>query len=431
MDRSIREGSGLAAWRDMLRASATSRRGVARIALVLSAGLGFAAAQVVAGDAPVSRAEPPRAEQAAQLIGDPVPVGGDVVRAPQWIVVARDRRSFRLEPSGAPFAPWGVNYDHDEQGRLIEDYWESEWEKVEEDFGEIRRLGANTVRIHLQLGRFLEAPERPNQPALERLRRLVELAERLGLYVDVTGLGCYHKKDVPDWYDRLDEPRRWAAQARFWEAVAERLADRPGVFCYDLMNEPVVPGDGPPRDDWLGPPFAGKHFVQFVALATNHRERPEIARRWIEQLVVAVRRHDRRRLITVGLVPWSLDRPGLTSGFVPSRVAGPLDFVAVHLYPQTGKLDEAIETLRAFDVGKPVVIEETFPLECSGEELERFLERSRATTAGWIGFYWGKTRAECRTCGDLADALMADWLERFERLGPRFAVPTRRESPIP
>ena len=31
-------------------------------------------------------------------------------------------------------------------------------------------------------------------------------------------------------------------QARFWQAVAARCAASPAVFCYDLMNEPVVPG---------------------------------------------------------------------------------------------------------------------------------------------------------------------------------------------
>ena len=28
---------------------------------------------------------------------------------------------------------------------------------------------------------------------------------RHGLYLDLTGLGCYHKKDVPAWYDKLAE----------------------------------------------------------------------------------------------------------------------------------------------------------------------------------------------------------------------------------
>ena len=158
----------------------------------------------------------------------------------EWVRVAPDRRSFILESSGRRFTPWGFNYDHDEQGRLIEDYWEKEWPKVEQDFREMKDLGANVVRVHLQLGKFMKDAGRPDETSLERLGRLLELAERLGLYLDLTGLGCYHKKDVPAWYDAMTEPDRWAVQSRFWEAVARRCAGSPAVFCYDLMNEPVV-----------------------------------------------------------------------------------------------------------------------------------------------------------------------------------------------
>ena len=92
----------------------------------------------------------------------------------------------------------------------------------------------------------------------------------------------------------------------------------------------------------------------------------------------------------MGLVDWSLDRPGLTSGLVPEKVADDLDFVSVHLYPQLGKVKEALDTLAGFAVGKPVLIEETFPLVCSPMELEEFIEGSKKHAAGWIGFYWGK-----------------------------------------
>src|SRR5262249_3552150 len=126
-----------------------------------------------------------------------------------WVAVSKDRKGFVLDPSGRPFVPWGLNYDHDDQGRLIEDYWEKEWDKVEAHFAQMRKLGANVVRIHLQVGKFMDAPDTPNGKALDRLGKLLELAERLRLYLDLTGLGCYHKKDVPAWYDRLSEQERW------------------------------------------------------------------------------------------------------------------------------------------------------------------------------------------------------------------------------
>jgi hypothetical protein len=311
--------------------------------------------------------------------------------------------------------PWGFNYDHDEKGRLLEDYWEKEWPKVAQDFVEMRDLGANTVRIHLQVGRFLKSPDEPDHGSLGHLARLVSLAEETGLYLDLTGLGCYHKADVPAWYDALDETRRWEAQARFWETVAATCAKSPAIFCYDLMNEPVVPGGDRKPGDWLGPPFGGKHFVQFITLSQGNRARSDIARAWVERLVKAVRQHDRRGLVTVGLVDWSLERPGLTSGFVPDKVAQPLDFVAVHVYPKKGEVEKALETLRGFAIGKPVVIEETFPLLAPLPEFERFLKESEKVAAGWIGFYWGKTPAELRQANSLADALMLGWLELFEK----------------
>jgi hypothetical protein len=196
-----------------------------------------------------------------------------------WVQVAKDRKGFVLEPSGHPFVPWGINYDHDDEGRLIEDYWEDEWPTVEAHFGQMKQLGANVVRVHLQLGKFMDGPDKPNEKALDCLGKLQELAERLRLYLDLTGLGCYHKKDVPDWYDKLAEKERWAVQARFWQAVAGCCAASPAVFCYDLMNEPVVPGGK--GEDWLGPPFGGKHFVQFITLHQADRPRPDIARQWL------------------------------------------------------------------------------------------------------------------------------------------------------
>ncbi len=335
----------------------------------------------------------------------------------ELVRVDSQQQGFTRADSGQPFRVWGVNYDHDAGGRLLEDYWQEEWPTVEADFGETKALGANVVRIHLQFGRFMKTATEPADDALKQLRRLVDLAERTGLCLDLTGLGCYHKADVPPWYDALGETERWAAQAAFWEAIAKVCANSPAVFCYDLMNEPVVPGEGQ-RDDWLGPAFAGKHFVQFITLDLAGRQRPEVARRWIATLVAAIRKHDRRHLITVGLVDWSLDRPGLTSGFVPDKIVSELDFISVHIYPQSGKLASATETIRAFQIGKPLVIEETFPLKCSVAELEQVIDGA-PEVAGWIGFYWGQSAEECRRSGTISGAITAGWLDLFQRRAPK------------
>jgi hypothetical protein len=87
-----------------------------------------------------------------------------------------------------------------------------------------------------------------------------------------------------------------------------------------------------------------------------------------------------------------------------------------------------LETSSSFSVGKPVVIEETFPLNCSPPEFEQFLDGSKKTTSGWIGFYWGKTPDEYRPPKTVADAMMLGWLEIFQKKTREFTsgrVPTR------
>lgn len=337
----------------------------------------------------------------------------------EWIRVADDHAGFVGAASGRRFTPWGFNYDRDSKMRLLEDYWEAEWDTVVEDFREMRQLGANLVRVHLQLGRFLSAPGEPDARALRRLGDLLRLAGESGLYLDLTGLGCYRKADVPAWYDALDEAGRWAAQVRFWEAVAGQCADSPAVFCYNLMNEPVVPGARRAAGDWLAGDFAGFHYVQFITLDPAGRERAEIARAWVARLTGAIRARDPRHLITVGLLPNSADTTGLNSGFLPTRIAGELDFLSVHLYPQRGKLDEDLKRLEGFRVGKPLVVEEVFPLNCPPAELREFIHRAGGAVAGWVGFYWGQTPAELQNSTKFSDALTRQWLELFQQEAPR------------
>ena len=334
-------------------------------------------------------------------------------------VIGVEKNRFVHLSTQSPFVPWGFNYDHDESGRLIEDYWDREWEKVEADFREMKSLGANVVRIHLQLGKVMDGPNEPRLSTLDRLSQLLKLAESVGLYLDITGLGCYHRKDVPEWYDALSEEDRWKTQSLFWEAIASRGANSPAVFCYDLMNEPVSPSGRREKNDWLGPPFAGKHFVQFISLDAAGRSRESIARAWTHQLVTAIRRHDKQHLITVGLVPWSLNRPNvLYSGFAPEQISPEVDFLSLHIYPKMGKVNDALDTLHAFAVGKPVLIEETFPLNCSMTEFADFMVRSREHAAGWIGFYWGKSPEELRQSTGIPEMMTLGWLDFFVRGKP-------------
>jgi hypothetical protein len=256
----------------------------------------------------------------------------------------------------------------------------------------------------------------------------VLFAESQGLYVDVTGLGSYRKRDVPSWYNDLDEPARWSAQANFWEAIAKTLAERPGVFCYDLVNEPVVPAEQ--VDAWLHPfALANFHYVQHIVLDPAGRDPDEIARQWTRQMTAAIRKHDKQRPITIGMLPIKLKDAEKSRGFVPRALKDDLDFIALHLYPESKKLDEAMATVKLFDVaGKPLVIEEIFPLTATPKELGAFIEQSRPTADGWVGFYWGRTVDEMEDDPGPFDKAMLGWLELFRKLNPATASATQKSS---
>ena len=331
----------------------------------------------------------------------------------EWIQVSPDGTHFVGAKTGDRIVLWGVNYDHDDAGRLLEDYWEAHWPVVVDDFREIKDLGANVVRIHLQVSKFMETAGQLNAKSLEQLDQLVQLAERTGLYLDITGLGCYHKQDVPAWYDELSDSDRWDVQARFWKGVAKVCRESPAIFCYDLMNEPILPGKTP-ETEWLTGELGGKHFVQRISLDLAGRSRTELARDWVRTLTSAIREVDDRHLITVGVIPWAHVFQGAKPLFYAPEVGEPLDFVSVHFYPKKGEVDAALAALEVYNVGKPLVVEEIFPLKSGIEEVGEFIERSRPFTDGWISFYWGKTIEENEAQGDLKGAIMGGWLRFFQ-----------------
>ncbi|MGO8928708.1 MAG: cellulase family glycosylhydrolase [Limisphaerales bacterium] len=339
------------------------------------------------------------------------------------IVVAPEGKGFTTAQSRHRFVPWGMNYGN--AGRLLEDFWDKEWPTLAGDFRELKELGANVVRVHLQFGKLMVAQDQTNPAALKQLRRLLKLAEETRLYLDITGLGCYRPADTPAWYDALGEKARWTAQANFWSAVAETCKDSPAVFCYDLINEPISPAGKREAGQWRSGSLFGEYdFLQYIALEPAGRTREAIARAWIERMTRAIRKHDCSALITVGLLPWSRQWKHL-SGFLPETVGPKLDFLSVHIYPDPKKPGEEMECLRQFAVGKPVVIEETFPLSCSAAELESFLRASRPFACGWLGHCDGHPIAELEALqksGKLTipQSIYLAWEQLFVRLKPEF-----------
>ena len=256
--------------------------------------------------------------------------------------VAVNGTHFILADSQQPFVPVGFNYDHDEHYRLLEDYWHDDWQKIVQDFSAMRALGANTVRIHLQAGKFLASPKTFHEKALLKLDDLLQLASRLQLRIHLVGLGCYHRQAVPHWYAHLPEPERWQTQTVFWQTLAKRYRNWSSLFCFDLMNEPLVPARKRHDKGWLGQDYHGSHFTQYISLDGTQAARIDIATRWVQMLTHAIREEDPQRLISIGLVDWSLAHHKPNSGFIPEHIAPLLDFVCTHVYPVSDAVDVPI-----------------------------------------------------------------------------------------
>lgn len=330
--------------------------------------------------------------------------------AMERIRVSDDGKTFVLAESGTPFVPWGFNFVG-EFGRIVEETWEDDWPGVEEDFRRMRELGANVVRLHLQVGTYMKTAEEVDQDALELLRRTLDLGQECGLYLDLTGLGCYHLDAVPPWFDKLSEEGRWEVQARFWEAIAETCAGHPAIFCYDLMNEPVVTRAKEGEHPWLAGELEGFYFVQRISNDLKGREGRAIAEAWVEKMVGAIRKYDREGLVTVGVIPWAQVWPTAKPLFYSPEVARHLDFVSVHFYPKKGEVEKTLTALAVYDIGKPLVIEEIFPLSCSLEELDEFIDGARPRVDGWISHYFGNSIEEHAAGAEPAGKLTARFLE--------------------
>jgi len=107
--------------------------------------------------------------------------------------------------------------------------------------------------------------------------------------------------------------------------------------------------------------------------------------------------------------------PNAKPFFYSKEVGANLDFVSVHFYPEKGEVEKALKALAVYDIGKPLVIEEMFPLKCGFEQMDEFIEGSREITDGHISFYWGKTikQYESEEPKTITGAIMAKWLEYF------------------
>ena len=293
-------------------------------------------------------------------------------------------RGSRLTAGGNPFFAFGFNYGGRRKSSWPYEFDERGSRRLHRYLAGMERahqLGANTLRIYLQLFSFIKRSDghiqaRPR--ALSHLKQVLAKARRLRLRLDVTGNLVWVPGASPKWYDRLPARRRWQVQARFWSIVSRATARSPAVLCYELTSEPTI---GTHAKRWYSGRLGGLDFVQLIARKARPGNRAHLAKEWIRTLKSAIRSHDRTHLIGLGL-------QRLTGkAFAPQNIAPLLDVLLLHLYPRTGHIAQAEHVIHRFAApGKPLILGETFMLRSNAATQKRFLLDSRPYLSGILTF---------------------------------------------
>jgi len=224
--------------------------------------------------------------------------GGARAASMETVRIAPDKKGFILYPSGERYIPWGHNYASvDIMERLANNP-----ARVARDFTEMKATGTTVARVHPEMPKILTAPDKADPQALDQLKKLLKIAENSGIHLKITGLACYKIKDRMAWYDSMDEQDRWKTQSFFWETIARACADSPALFAYDLVNEPAAVGKR--ADGWYMGKMGDVEFCQRLSLNPGNRNGDDIFREWTKRMVAAIRKHDQKHLITMGMLPF-------------------------------------------------------------------------------------------------------------------------------
>jgi len=180
---------------------------------------------------------------------------------------------------------------------------------VRSDFGRIRIMGLNTIRIFIPYEEFGGPDIKPGH--LDQLKQVMDAAQAENIEVLLTLFDFYGDYALADWTLSF-------AHAR---SLVAALKDHPALLGWDIKNEPDLDFERRGRHQVLG---------------------------WLRELSTIVNKLDTEHPVTIG---WSNAEDA-------ALMEAEVDFVSFHYYEDADRFKAVYEKLRNDVPGKPILLQE-------------------------------------------------------------------------
>lgn len=209
---------------------------------------------------------------------------------------------------GNPFIMKGINYYPKDTPWIM--FGEKfDIKIIEADFKRIKNANLNSIRIFLQYEDFGKAHVIAEK--LEKLKQVLDIAEKTNLKVVVTLFDFYGDYSVLN----------WTLTHRHAEQIVSTFKNHNAILAWDIKNEPDLDFEN-----------RGKETV----LA------------WLVQMIKEIKKFDPNHLITIG---WS-------SPEAAQNLVNNVDFISYHYYKDIDLFESDLTVLKSNSANKPLVLQE-------------------------------------------------------------------------
>ena len=180
---------------------------------------------------------------------------------------------------------------------------------IRKDFNLIKTANLNTIRIFVPYKNFGEA--KVSESKLNKLRKVLDAAEKNDLKVIITLFDFYGNYEVLD----------WTLNHRHAEVIVTAFKNHNALLAWDVKNEPNLDFDSRGRQNVIS---------------------------WLEQIILLIKSIDKKHAVTIG---WS----NISSA---SILQDKVDLVSFHYYEDKDAFEERYTDLKEIIKDKPLVLGE-------------------------------------------------------------------------